>query len=145
MGQACNQPKSKSPHSLGQKYSLGFLGTAAEVYRSAARKRVLDALKDGPLQAGPLMAAAEIENKNAGYILLHKMVKDEEIVRLERGYYALPGDGKIGKKERSGDQSIDDTLEADNLSDLSNLSNPGGNALNKPALGPTGDSQDDFT
>ena len=45
---------------------------------------------------------AELRNRNATDILLHKMVKDGEIVRAERGLYGLPGkdSGKIGKKDR---------------------------------------------
>ena len=70
------------------------------------------------------------------------MVKDEEIIRLARGLYALPEGGKVGKKERSNGQVTEDAVEMDDLSDLSNLSS--GNGFNQPALGPPGDSLDEF-
>jgi Transcriptional regulator, AbiEi antitoxin len=72
-----------------------------DVYRSAERNRVLEALQDGPKQARELMLDAELRNRNATDILLHKMVRDGEIVRAERGLYALPGkEGKRSGKDR---------------------------------------------
>ena len=78
-----------------------ILGAAADVYRSAERNRVLVALQGGQKQAKELMLDAELRNRNAADILLHKMVKDGEIVRAERGLYGLPGkdSGKIGKRK----------------------------------------------
>jgi hypothetical protein len=143
------------------------LGVAAEVYRSAERSRVLDALKDGPKQAKELMLEAELRNRNATDILLHKMVRDGQIVRVAPGQYDLPGkEGKTGKKERLSEQPTDTKEERPNLSDLSGLSVVPHSAVRDdypdmpaclrrapivassdraPALGPPGDSLDDFT
>ena len=150
-----------------------ILGAAADVYRSAERNRVLVALHGGQKQAKELMLDAELRNRNATDILLHKMVKDGEIVRAERGLYGLPGkdSGKIGKKERSEAKGFEVKHENGNLSDLSNLSGGRGQTDwddysdlpeslrrspvrptsessemgNRPSLGPPGDSLDDFT
>lgn len=150
-----------------------ILGAAADVYRSAERNRVLEALQGGPKQAKELMLDAELRNRNATDILLHKMARDGEIVRAERGLYALPekDSGKIGKKERSEAKAFEIKEENGNLSNLSDLSGGGGQTDwddypdlpqslrrspvrptsessemgNRPALGPPGDSLDDFT
>ena len=146
-----------------------ILGAAADVYRSAERNRVLVALQGGQKQAKELMLDAELRNRNAADILLHKMVKDGEIVRAERGLYGLPGkdSGKIGKKERSETKAFETKDENGNLSDLSggrgqtdwddypNLpalrrspvrpTSESSEMGNRPALGPAGDSLDDFT
>lgn len=145
-----------------------ILGAAADVYRSAERNRVLVALQGGQKQAKELMLDAELRNRNAADILLHKMVKDGEIVRAERGLYGLPGkdSGKIGK-ERSETKAFETKDENGNLSDLSggrgqtdwddypNLpalrrspvrpTSESSEMGNRPALGPAGDSLDDFT
>ena len=94
-----------------------ILGAAADVYRSAERNRVLVALQGGQKQAKELMLDAELRNRNAADILLHKMVKDGEIVRAERGLYGLPGkdSGKIGKKERSEAKAFEIKDENGNL------------------------------
>jgi hypothetical protein len=99
------------------------LGVAAEVFRSAERNRVLEALQDGPKRRKELMLEAELRNSNAADILLHKMVKDGQIVRPKIGEYALPGhDGKTGKKERSDGQPPHTIEKNTDLSDLSDLS-----------------------
>jgi AAA domain len=99
------------------------LGVAAEVYRSAERTRVLEALQDGPKRAKELMLEAELRNRNATDILLHKMVRDGQIIRAASGQYASPDkEGKTGKKERPEAQPPQTTEEKTNLSDLSNLS-----------------------
>ena len=100
-----------------------ILGTAAEVHRSAERKRVLEALREAgaPLQAKDIQIAAELRNRNATDVLLGKMVRDGEIVRADRGRYVLSetDSGQIGQKERLGTQSIVSKEEIVNLSDLS--------------------------
>jgi len=135
-----------------------ILGAAADVYRSAERTRVLEALQGGPKQAKELMLDAELRNRNATDILLHKMVRDGELVRAERGLYALPGKEtrKIGKKERSDSKAVETKEEVTNLSDLSDLSGGRGppacddypdfpeSLRRTPALGPPGDSLDDL-
>jgi hypothetical protein len=103
-----------------------ILGEAADVNRSAERGRVIAALKEagGPLQAKEIWVAAELRNRNATDLLLGKMVRDGEIVRADRGRYALPDTdaGQIGQKERTETQDSDLQEETDNLSNLSNLS-----------------------
>jgi hypothetical protein len=153
-----------------------ILGEAADINRSAERGRVIAALKEagGPLQAKDIWIAAELRNRNATDLLLGKMVRDGEIVRADRGHYALPDTdaGQIGQKERSETQDSDFGEETDNLSNLSDLSadrnapalrlprNPGkamgangqptvyrpdpGPLVRAPALGPVGDSLDDL-
>jgi hypothetical protein len=84
---------------------------------------VLDALKEGPLQAKDICLAADLRNRNAADQLLFKMTKDGEIVRAGRGLYSLPDAeaGKIDKKERLVDQPIELTTETPNLTDLTDL------------------------
>jgi hypothetical protein len=135
-----------------------ILGAAADVYRSAERNRVLEALQDGPQHAKELMLAAELRNRNAADVLLFRMVKDGEIIRAERGLYVLPGQDpcKIGKKERSEGQASESNEETANLTNLTDLTagkNPAAfddypdlpeSLRRAPALGPPGDSLDDF-
>jgi hypothetical protein len=110
-----------------------ILGTAADVHRSnerAAILRALEAAGDDGLSVAEIMAATESQNRNATDILLFKMTETGEVCRIKRGVYARnlsdpPGTGKIGKKERSDSQSIENTLENSNLSDLSDLSATG--------------------
>jgi hypothetical protein len=113
-----------------------ILGEAADVNRSAERRRVIAALKEagGPLQAKDIWVAAELRNRNATDLLLGKMVRDGEIVRADRGRYAPPDTdaGQIGQKERSETQDSDFGEETDNLSNLSDLSAD----RNAPALRP---------
>ncbi len=131
-----------------------ILGTAADVHRSSERTAILRALEsageDG-LSVAEIMTATGSQNRNAIDILLFKMTETGEVTRLKRGVYARnlsePSDtGKIGKKERNGGQSTENKPENFNLSDLSDLSadrqkeRKGG----APALGPPGDSLDDF-
>ena len=122
-----------------------ILGAAAEVNRSAERARVITALREakGPLQAKEILISAPLKNRNAADILLHRMVRDGEIERSDRGAYILPAEytGKIGKKERFNGQAVDFATEPANLSNLS-----GGQmtASRAPPLGPPGDSLDDF-
>ncbi|MET0632989.1 MAG: hypothetical protein ABWY92_19185, partial [Xanthobacteraceae bacterium] len=103
-----------------------ILGAAAEVRRSVERTRVIAALKDadGPLQAKDIWLAAELRNRNATDLLLSKMVKDGELVRADRGQYALPETDteQIGQKERFEVQPPETQQDIGNLSDLSDLS-----------------------
>lgn len=121
-----------------------ILGAAAEVNRSAERKKVIDALTEAgrPLQVKEIWVAADLKTRGATDALLHKMAKDGEVTRLDRGQYSLPDAGKIGKKERSGDQDIEETQETDNLTDLTDLT--GVNGFNTPELGLVRDTLDDF-
>jgi hypothetical protein len=151
-----------------------ILGAAAEVRRSAERKRVLEALSAGPLQAKDIHSTAELRSRNATDVLLRKMVRDGEIVRVDKGRYELsPTDsGQIGQTDRSDKQptvSSEKTAPSVHLSDLTR----GGRQIRQaasadypempnflrrspppepplqtngraPALGPPGDSLDDF-
>jgi hypothetical protein len=85
------------------------LGAAAEVHRSAERSRVLEALKDGPLQAGDACIAASLRNANAARQLLFKMLKDGEVIRTGRGLFSLPPSdaGNIDNKVTVGGQRVD--------------------------------------
>ena len=181
-----------------------ILGAAVEVRRSAERNRALEALRQAgrPFDVKDIQLAAELRTRNAADILLGKMVRDGEIVRAERGRYALPTtDGQISgqlrggvfskvRKDRTDGQITGETphlkeenevgnlstdLSADlsnaadrpNLSNLSDLSGdrrgtrqtqlamgaslasampvaPGKSNGRAPALGPPGDSLDDF-
>jgi hypothetical protein len=69
-----------------------ILGEAAEVHRSAERFRVLVALADqaAGLAVAEIQTVAELGTRAATDKLLSRMVRDGEIVRLDRGRYALP-------------------------------------------------------
>jgi hypothetical protein len=103
-----------------------ILGKAAEVQRSTERGRVIAALKAAgqSLSVQQIMMEAEMSNRNAVDILLGKMAKDGEIVRVARGRYNLSGkgNGQIGQKERKDNQVSDFFGKNVNLSNLSDLS-----------------------
>ena len=106
-----------------------ILGQAAEVLRSNERAKVIDAITAAgkPLSVQEIMADAEIPNRNAADLLLGKMLRNDEIVRLSRGRYDLSPriTGQIGQKERLNGQPIDSKAKTSNLSNLSNLSERG--------------------
>jgi len=56
---------------------------------------------------------AELASRNAADELLWKLARDGDVVRIRRGVYSLPdgGAGKIGKKERTGEQAADAAAE----------------------------------
>jgi len=103
-----------------------ILGAASEVHRSNERARVILALKTAgqPLTTREIMDEAEMRNRNAADILLGKMVKDGEILRVGRGRYSLSSEntGQNGQKERWGTEAADSIDKTVNLSDLSDLS-----------------------
>jgi AAA domain len=97
-----------------------ILGTATEVHTSLQRGGVLAALEDANegLAVPEIIVAAHLRNRNAADLLLFKMAKVGEIERVRRGVYGLPGTtarmaakdtGKIGKKERLGNQGTEPT------------------------------------
>ena len=97
-----------------------LLGVAAEVQRSLERNRIIAALEASSesLSVSELMFGAR--NRNATDILLSKLVKEGEIVRVGRGKYALPKtNGQIGQKERTAPQAAGFVDKYSNLSDLS--------------------------
>ena len=97
-----------------------LLGVAAEVQRSLERNRIIAALEASSesLSVSELMFGAR--NRNATDILLSKLVKEGEIVRVGRGKYALPKtNGQIGQKERTAPQATGFVDKYSNLSDLS--------------------------
>jgi hypothetical protein len=103
-----------------------MLGTAAEVNRSAERKRVLEVLSSGALAVKDILIRAELRSRNATDQLVYKMVQDGQIVRTDRGHYALPeGEapkpGKIDKKERSDIQRSEIQAKVGDLTNLSDL------------------------
>jgi AAA domain-containing protein len=91
-----------------------ILGMAPEVHASDQRARVLVALQgaDEGLAIAEIMVAAQLPNRNAADILLHKMTTAEEIERIKRGVYGLPGTlAKLAAKntersERKKDRSL---------------------------------------
>jgi AAA domain len=116
-----------------------ILGAASEVYvsneRAAVRKALSSAGPDG-LHASEIMVATDSRNRGAMDTLLFKMKRDGEIIRLKRGIYALAQDGgKIGQKERSGIQAIENNGLNGNLSSLTDLTGSVGSALSETAQG----------
>jgi predicted transcriptional regulator of viral defense system len=103
-----------------------ILGAASDVLRSNERARVISALTTAgqPLSVREIMADAEMQNRNAVDILLGKMVRDGEIVRVGRGRYDLSPkiNGQIGQKERLDGKATDSVEKNSNLSNLSDLS-----------------------
>jgi hypothetical protein len=69
-----------------------ILGAAADVHRSNERARVIGALREAgqALKVAEIMIEAELVSRNAADLLLGKMVKDGEIVRIKTGVYGLP-------------------------------------------------------
>jgi hypothetical protein len=103
-----------------------ILGAASEVYVSCERATVLSALTGaGPdgLAVPEIIAATGSKSRGAMDVLLFQMKKEGVIERLKRGVYAIPqAPAKIAKKERNGDQAVDETRINLNLSNLSDLS-----------------------
>ncbi len=102
-----------------------ILGTAAEVYISSERAAIISALtnagKEG-LSTSEIIAATGAKSRGAMDTLLFKMKEGGEIIRVGRGIYGLPQDrGKIGQKERIGDQGSANIALNGNLSNLSDL------------------------
>src|SRR5262249_43386642 len=96
-----------------------ILGAAAEVRRSHERSRVIAALQDegAPLKVDDIKIRADLRTRNAADLLLGKMAKDGEVVRVKRGWYDLPGKGgQIGQKEGSGIEGADFIGQNSNLS-----------------------------
>lgn len=78
-----------------------LLGDAQQVQSSSQRAAVIEVLSSAGeegLHISEIMAATERTDRNAVDQLLHKMIRDGELVRLKRGQYSMAG--KIGKKER---------------------------------------------
>jgi hypothetical protein len=165
-----------------------IIGEAADFRRSDERGRVLTAMRDSgqPMSASEVAIAAELKSRNAADQLLFKMFRDNEIIRVDRGRYALSetqksdssvsgnieGADKIDKKVRSEFNSLNQNkkLLTDNLTELTNASKidslhtdipssiiPADDFPDmppflrrqvppdrRPALGPSGDSLDDF-
>ena len=94
-----------------------ILGAASELLRSNERARFISVLKAAgqPLSIREIMADAEMLNRNAADILLSKMTRDGEIVRVGRGRYDLASkiNGQIGQKERLDAKHIDIVEKSD--------------------------------
>jgi hypothetical protein len=105
------------------------LGEASDIFVSDERARIRLAL-DGasePMSPKELMLAAGIKNRNSIDILLLKMVREGQIVKVTRGRYVSAG--KIGKKDSPSEQATEETQKIVTLGDLSDLSaneGPGG-------------------
>jgi hypothetical protein len=118
-----------------------ILGAASEVHRSNERARVVAALKTAgqPLTTREIMDDAEMRNRNATDILLGKMVKDGEILRVGRGRYSLSSEnsGQNGQKERLSKEVTD---SIDKITDLSDLSDLSATLVSGPRNHPNGDT-----
>jgi hypothetical protein len=111
---------------------VGTVAQRDEQAQSAARAKVLDALKEAgaPMGIPDIMLATETDNRNAVDLLLGKMFATGQIKRVGRGLYCHPDHvpdkqkdrGQIGQKERLDSQSTEIKKENGNLSNLSNLS-----------------------
>jgi len=68
-----------------------ILGEASEVRKSDQRKAIIEALRDGELSVTQLVAVTHMKRNNLE-VLLHKMVKDGEVLRGpgKQGRYKLP-------------------------------------------------------
>jgi AAA domain len=112
-----------------------ILGTAADVHRSNERTAVLKALEtagaDG-LSVAEIMAATGSQSRNTTDVLLFRMAETGEVSRVKRGVYARnltdltepPSACKIGKKERSEEQSVENTIENSTSYNLTDLTPP---------------------
>jgi len=70
----------------------------------------------------PISLTTRHMRRGAMDTLLFKMKESGEIVRVGRGIYGLPKDhGKIGQKERIGDQGSENKTLNGNLSNLGDL------------------------
>jgi hypothetical protein len=104
-----------------------ILGEASAVQRSAERARVITVLTEAgrPLSVGEIVAETGFK-RNAADVLLGRMAKEREIVRVGRGRYGLPGQApnsrQIGQKERSDQEAVESAEQTDDLSNLSDLS-----------------------
>jgi hypothetical protein len=67
------------------------LGPAADIHRSEERARVTEALRGSVVGLGvkEIMLELGATNRNATDVLLHRMVKDGEVVRTKKGVYCL--------------------------------------------------------
>lgn len=65
-----------------------MLGEAAQVHRSEERRRVMAALAEGEMAIVDLASATGMKRANLER-LLHSMVKDGEVARVDKGVYGL--------------------------------------------------------
>ena len=108
-----------------------ILGEASEVHRSDQRKAVLSALSEGPLFTHEIMAETGIRNRNAADLLLARMARDGDVIRLKRGLYGLPEHAQsvdpsdprqIRQIDRSELKPMKEQEDSDQSVDLSHLS-----------------------
>ena len=85
-------------HDLGLQFSSDtcrwtILGEAADIQRSEQRARVLVALEEAGTTGSTIseiQGAIQLGSRNAAYMLLSRMAREGEVVRSDRGRYALP-------------------------------------------------------
>jgi Transcriptional regulator, AbiEi antitoxin len=111
------------------KWRWTILGEASTVRRSVERSRVIAVMTEAGGLASVQQIMAEIKlRRNALDLLLGRMAKDGEIVRIGRGKYALPDQfaepRQIGQKERRDGEAVSGVGTTPDLSNLSDLSEP---------------------
>ena len=131
-----------------------ILGEATEVHRSDQRAAVLAALGKATegLATAEIMASAGLVSRTAADKLLLRMVEDNQIMRLKRGFYGLP----ISQSPTSWEKREKGRLEPKPLKeqrdncqspDLPHLPPDRDGGRNRPVedyLGPPGDDPADF-
>jgi hypothetical protein len=128
---------------------VGTVAQRDEQAQSAARAKVLDALKEAgaPMGIPDIMLATETDNRHAMDIILGKMTVVGQIKRVGRGLYCHPdhvpekksgvgSGGEIGEIERLGANPIETKQENIDLSDLSDLSGAPKEKETQPAPAP---------
>jgi len=79
-----------------------ILGDAAEVLQSDSRGKILVALSETTEPMGPqeILTATGLNRQNVDQ-LLHRMLRDGEIIKVKRGRYAHPDQADIVSKAKS--------------------------------------------
>jgi hypothetical protein len=118
-------------HDLGLQFSAEtcrwtILGEAADIQRSEQRARVLVALEEAGTTGSTIseiQGAIQLGSRNAAYTLLSRMAREGEVVRSDRGRYALPQYvSKIDRKDGEVCEKPSKTHTSPYTS-LSNISN----------------------
>jgi hypothetical protein len=130
-----------------------ILGEATEVHRSDQRAAVLAALGKATegLATAEIMASAGLVSRTAADKLLLRMVEDNQIMRLKRGFYGLPisrspTPWERREKGRLEPKPLKEQIDNCQSPDLPHLPSDGDGGRNRPIedyLGPPGDDPAD--